>query len=79
MLTAAFLSTLAGMYLPGEKSIIRSTEVKFMKPVYPGDTLTVSGEVAEKNDDYRVIRLKVMIRNDAGEKVLRGAMQVGFI
>ncbi len=79
MLTASFLSTLAGMYLPGEKSIIQNTEIKFMKPVYPGDGLTVSGEVAEKNDAYRVIRIKVAIKKDGGEKVLRGSMQIGFL
>ncbi len=79
MLTASFLSTLAGMYLPGEKSIIRNTEIKFMKPVYPGDSLTVSGEVAEKNDAFRVIRIKVAIKKDNGEKALRGSMQIGFL
>ncbi|MCR4589539.1 MAG: MaoC family dehydratase [Lachnospiraceae bacterium] len=79
MLTASFLSTLAGMYLPGEKSIIQNTEIKFMKPVYPGDSLTISGEVAEKNDAYRVIRIKTAIRKADGEKVLRGSMQIGFL
>ena len=79
MLTASFLSTLAGMYLPGEKSIIQNTELKFMKPVYPGDRLIISGEVAEKNDAYRVIRVKVTIKKDDGEKVLRGSMQIGFL
>ncbi len=79
MLTASFLSTLAGMYLPGEKSIIQNTEIKFMKPVYPGETLIISGEVAEKNDAYRVIRIKTAMKNGAGEKVLRGSMQIGFL
>ena len=79
MLTASFLSTLAGMYLPGKKSIIQNTEIKFMKPVYPGDTLTVSGTVAEKNDAFSVMKLKVFIKNQDGEKVLRGSMQVGFL
>ncbi len=79
MLTASFLSTLAGMYLPGEKSIIQNTEIKFMKPVYVGDRLIVSGEVAEKNDAFRVIRVKVAIKKDNGEKALRGSMQIGFL
>lgn len=79
MLTASFLSTLAGMYLPGEKSIIQNTELKFMKPVYPGDRLIINGEVAEKNDAYRVVRVKVTIKKDDGEKVLRGSMQIGFL
>ncbi len=79
MLTASFLSTLAGMYLPGEKSIIQNTELKFMKPVYPGDTLLISGTVSEKNDAYSVMKIKVAIKDQSGEKVLRGSMQIGFI
>ncbi|MBO6149263.1 MAG: MaoC family dehydratase [Lachnospiraceae bacterium] len=78
MLTASFLSTLAGVYLPGEKSLIQNVEIKFMKPVYPGDSLTVEGTVAEKNEAYKVLKLKVNIRKSSGEKVLRGSMQVGI-
>ncbi len=76
MLTASFLSTLAGVYLPGERSLIQSVEIKFAKPVYIGDILTVTGEVTEKNDTYQLIFLKVTIRNQNGEKVLRGKMQI---
>ncbi len=78
MLTASFLSTLAGVYLPGEKSLIQEVEIKFMKSVYPGDTLEITGEVAEKHDAVRVITLKVSIRRQNGEKVLRGRMRIGF-
>ncbi len=77
MLTASYLSTLAGVYLPGERSLIQGVELKFVSPVYPGDILTVTGEVTEKNDAYRVLKLKVRIVNQDGEKVLRGSMQVG--
>ncbi|MCR4909226.1 MAG: MaoC family dehydratase [Lachnospiraceae bacterium] len=78
LLTASYLSALAGVYLPGKRSLVQSLEIKFASPVYPGDTLTVSGEVTEKNDAYRVLRLKVAVRNGKGEKVLRGTMQIGF-
>ena len=40
MLTASFLSTMAGVYLPGENSLIQSVEVKFVKPVFPGEEIT---------------------------------------
>ncbi len=79
LLTASYLSTLAGVYLPGERSLIQSMEIKFASPVYPGDMLTVSGEVTEKNDAYRVLRLKVEIKNGNGKKVLRGSMQVSCV
>ncbi len=76
MLTASFLSTLAGVYLPGERSLIQQVEIKFAKPVYIGDTLTVTGQVAEKNDTVQRIELKVTIINQDGAKVLRGKMGV---
>ena len=79
MLTASFLSTLAGVYLPGERSLIHSVETKFTKPVYIGDVLSISGEVTEINDTVNQIVLKVEIKNQNGEKVLRGKMKVGFL
>lgn len=79
MLTASFLSTLAGIYLPGERSLIHSVETKFTKPVYIGDALNISGEVVEINDTVNQVVLKVEIKNQNGEKVLRGKMKVGFL
>lgn len=79
MLTASFLSTLAGVYLPGERSLIHSAESKFVKPVFPGDELTVSGTVAEMDERFQILRLKVVISNQKGEKVLKGAMQIGML
>ena len=77
MLTGAFLSTLAGMYLPGERSLIQAVELKLRKPVYIGDELTVSGTVADKSDAVSTITVKVTITNQNGEKVARGQMQIG--
>ena len=79
MLTASFLSTLAGVYLPGKHSLIHKSEAEFPTPVYVGDTLVFTGEVVNKNDSFRVIELKVTARNGAGKKVLRGKMRVGVL
>ena len=76
MLTASFLSTLAGEFLPGEKSLIHRVEVEFPKPVYVGDTLLVEGIVKEKNDLFHTLELKVSVKNQENEKVLRGKMRV---
>ncbi len=79
MLTASFLSTLAGVYLPGRYSLIRTVEIKCALPVFVGDRLTVTGTVTEISTDYGFFEMKVEIRNTSGEKVLRGNMQVGFV
>ena len=77
MLTGSFLSTLAGVYLPGKRSLIHEVNLKFAKPVYPGDTLTVEGVVEYKEDLYSFITVKVTIRNQNGVKVCRAKMQIG--
>ena len=77
MLTASYLSTLAGVYLPGERSLIHSVKTKFSGAVYPGDELTVEGTVTEKNDTFELIIVKVIIRNQEGTKVVKAEMQIG--
>lgn len=79
MLTASFLSTLAGVYLPGENSLIHSVETKFMKPVYPGDTLTVKGMVVDKNEAVQMLMLKVTIKNQKEISVVKADMKVGVL
>lgn len=79
MLTASFLSTLAGVYLPGKKSLIQSLDINFRKPVYIGDTLTVTGEVSEKNDTFNLFDMKVTITNQDGLKVVKGNMRVAVV
>ena len=79
MLTASYLSTLAGVYLPGEHSLIHSVKTKCSGAVYVGDELTVEGTVTEKNDTFELIIVKAVIRNRNGEKVCKAELQVGLI
>lgn len=76
MLSASYLSTLAGVYLPGRNSLIQKVEVNFRKPVYVGDKLLVCGEVTDKNDTFKQIDVKVEIKNQDGVKVVRGRMEI---
>lgn len=77
MLTASFLSTLAGVYLPGKLSLIHEVKQKFVKPVYIGDTLLVEGVVEDKHDAFSLLDIKFTIRNQRDVKVCRGTMSVG--
>lgn len=80
MLTASCLSTLAGVYLPGEKSLIHSVEVHFVKPVFLSNCpLTVVGKVIEKDDRFKQITIKFSISDTSDTKVSRGIMKVGFL
>lgn len=79
MLTASFLSTLAGMYLPGKYSLIQGVDIKFVKPVFPGNTLTITGTVSELHPNLNMMQIKVLITDQAQRKVLKGKMQIGFL
>ena len=80
MLTASALSTLAGVYLPGERSLIHSIEVHFAKPVFLSRCpLKVVGKVIEKDDRFKQITVKVTITDNTSIKVLRGIMKIGFL
>jgi len=71
MLTASFVSTVLGMYLPGTGTIFISNTANFLAPVHIGDTITTTCEVIEKLDKGRV-RLKSTVTNQNGEVVLTG-------
>lgn len=77
MLGASFFSTLAGVYLPGEHCLLHSVEAKFAKPVMIGDTLTVSGKVAEVSETFGEVTIKATITNQNGQKVTRGLIKAG--
>lgn len=77
MLTASLYSTIAGMYLPGKYSLIHSfDELSFLKPVFVDDELTVEGEVIDKDEELRLIRIKVAIKNQNNKSVSRAKMKV---
>ena len=77
MLGASFLSTLAGVYLPGEHCLLHGVDLKFAKPIFIGDTLTITGVVDEVNDTFREIIIKASIVNQDGKKVTRAAIRAG--
>ena len=71
MLTASFVSTVLGMYMPGPGTIFISNTASFLAPVRIGDTITATCEVIEKLDKGK-IRLKSTVTNQDGEVVLTG-------
>lgn len=80
MLTASFFSTLAGVYIPGEKCLIEEVNYKFTKPVYVGDELTVSGKISERDNRVKQLVLKVRIKRKSDDAtVIRGSMTVGVL
>jgi 3-hydroxybutyryl-CoA dehydratase len=79
MLTSSFYSTLAGVYLPGRFCLLQDIRIEFIKPVYVGDVLTVSGKIAQKFDAFEILGIKARITNQHNRLVSRAAMKVGVL
>jgi 3-hydroxybutyryl-CoA dehydratase len=70
-----FLSHFVGMELPGARSILLSADLRYAKPVYLGDRVTLTGEISQRVDSQHVVVLTVVMRA-RDEVVARGRVQV---
>ncbi|MEE0800194.1 MAG: MaoC family dehydratase [Gemmiger sp.] len=78
MLAASFFSTLAGVYLPGEHCLLHSVDCRFAKPIFIGDTLTVTGTVVNVSEAVAEAEIKAVITNQDGKRVTRGIVKAGL-
>lgn len=72
MLTGGLISAVIGMALPGPGAVYLSQTLKFVSPVYPGDTITAEVEVIERIEGKKRIRLRTTCFNQIGKAVLEG-------
>lgn len=79
MATAAYYSALAGTLLPGKNCLLNGIDIKFRKPVFINDKLTITGECVKKNDTFRLITIKATIRNQNNELVSSAELTVGVL
>lgn len=79
LLTSSFYSTLVGVHLPGKYAVLHGIDIAFLKPVYAGDTLNVSGKVTYINEAYKQIEIKARIVNQAEVKISKATIKVGLI
>ncbi len=76
MLLASFFSRLVGMYLPGKNALYFSQNLNFVGPCFIGDQVTVKGEVIDKSESTKIIKLKTTIKNQDGKSLIEGTAQV---
>ena len=80
MLVQSYLSQLLGMYLPGPGTLWLSQNMDFLLPVRIGDTLTIEGTVIHEDKNnalgLNILEIKVIIRNQHGQKAVRGKVKV---
>lgn len=76
MLSAGFISAVLGMQLPGPGTIYLGQELRFVRPVYIGDTVTAMATVIERIEEKNRVRLETVVTNQRGEKVITGIATV---
>lgn len=74
-LTASYISGILGNNLPGPGAIFTGLSMRFRRPVYIGDEVTVRAEVAEKTDRGNRVTLSVSCIV-GGKRVITGEAQV---
>jgi 3-hydroxybutyryl-CoA dehydratase len=76
MLSASFISNILGNQLPGPGTIYLGQELKFVKPVYIGDTVTATATVNERIVEKNRLGLETIVKNQKGETVITGTATV---
>lgn len=72
MLGAGILSGVLGCQFPGTGTIYLSQTLKFLKPVFIGDEITLRLEVLEIINAKNRVRLETAFTNQKGEAVITG-------
>jgi 3-hydroxybutyryl-CoA dehydratase len=72
MLGAGLLSGVLGCQFPGTGTIYLSQTLKFLKPVFIGDEITLRLEVLEIINAKNRVRLQTAFTNQNGEAVITG-------
>lgn len=71
-LTQSLIATVLGTKLPGLGTIALELFIRFLLPVYIGDTVTATAEVAEKQEDKKWVRLNTTWINQEQKLVAEG-------
>lgn len=66
MLLAGLVSSVIGMQLPGPGAVYVSQELRFARPVYVNDTVTIMCKVIRFDPETRLTKLRTLIRHTGG-------------
>jgi 3-hydroxybutyryl-CoA dehydratase len=74
-----FLSYFIGECLPRKDVLIQSQEIKYLKPVYMNDHLTLNAEIEDIYESVKTIEFVYYFENSDQVKVARGRFQIGIL
>lgn len=80
MLVGSLISAVIGTILPGEGTIYLEQDLKFLAPVFLGDTVTAQVSVNEIiNSDKGIYRLGTKVINQEHQEVIDGFAVVKYV
>jgi 3-hydroxybutyryl-CoA dehydratase len=74
-----FLSYFIGECLPVKDVLIQTQEIKYLKPVYVNDQITLHAEIDEVYESVNTIDFKYFFENRDKVKVAKGKIQIGLL
>ena len=74
--SAGLISAVLAMKLPGPGTVYLGQELKFVRPVYFGDTITATCTVSELLPEKNIARLETVCTNQDGAVVIKGTATV---
>ena len=72
MLLGAFLSRVLGTLLPGPGVLWLAQTMRFQRPVYVGEAITIDVRITHKSEDLRTLVLETTVHTGEGEVALTG-------
>ena len=76
MLSGAFISAVLGNEFRERKIVYLSQTMKFVAPVFIGDTVTATGTITNIRKDKDIVTLETVCTNQNGETLVKGEAAV---
>lgn len=76
MLSGALISSVLGNEFPERKIVYLSQTMRFVAPVFVGDTITVMATVASIREDKPIVTVATICSNQDGETTMTGEAAV---
>lgn len=76
MLSGAFVSAVLGNEFKEQKIVYLSQTMKFVAPVFIGDTITTTGVVKAIREEKGIVTLETVCRNQDGQITMNGEAMV---
>jgi 3-hydroxybutyryl-CoA dehydratase len=72
MLGGAFISGVLGYELNVRKIVYMNQKMKFIAPVFIGDTITTTAKIINIREDKPIVTIETVCVNQTGETVIKG-------